>query len=187
MAWTDVRKGIVMGERWKPVKGYEGRYEVSDRGRIRSPNYRRRGKPGILAQAQDRDGYPMITLWHSRGVNKTKKVHTLVLEAFTRPRPKGMLCDHIDSNVKNNRHDNLEWVTPQQNVLRGRAPEVNAARIGSKNFAAKMSERKVYNLRRQYASGGITHQGLADKYGLHRRTVTKILRRFTWKHVADAL
>lgn len=111
-------------ELWLPVWGYEGLYEVSSLGRVRSIDrevehptvgiVHRKGK--VLAQNPlNKDGYLGVGL--SRGGTKKKRaVHLLVLESFVGPRPKGKQACHNDGNNTNNRAENLRWDTPKENV-----------------------------------------------------------------------
>lgn len=107
-------------ERWLPVVGYEGLYEVSDYGRVRSVdrviiqnNGRRlnlRGK--ILRPAHTADSrYPHVAL-----SGRTWNIHGLVLEAFVGPCPPGMGCLHDNDIQTDNRLDNLRWGTQSENV-----------------------------------------------------------------------
>lgn len=103
-----------MGERWAPVPGYEGRYEVSTAGRVRSYAFSR---PKILSQSIRRDdGYPRVTLILA-GVRKTVAVHRLVATAFLGPRPDGLETRHLDGNAGNPRLENLRYGTPSQNAF----------------------------------------------------------------------
>ena len=94
---------------WLPVAGYEGRYEVSDRGEVRSlPRARTRG--GILKQSLRANGYPFVSL-----SGKSTSVHTLVAEAFHGPRPPGHVVRHLSGDKRDNRAENLAWGTPSEN------------------------------------------------------------------------
>lgn len=109
-------------EVWKPVIGFEGLYEVSSEGRVRSLGFwmnNRWGtqwwKPGrILKPGVDGGGYLMVDL-QKDGVRYNKKVHRLVAEAFI-PNPDNKpQINHLDENPKNNNINNLEWVTQKEN------------------------------------------------------------------------
>lgn len=100
-------------ERWMPVVGYEGHYEVSDQGRVRSldrKDFKGRSIRGqIIAQGDNRtDGSKQIHLTLD-GVRHTHAVHNLVLEAFVGPRPHRGAREHINGNRHDNRLINLRW------------------------------------------------------------------------------
>ena len=97
-------------EIWKPVKGYEGLYEVSNMGRVKSLIIRAYKKPHILKQGTV-CGYKQV-----RFINgKQFKVHRLVAEAFV-PNPlRKPHVGHKDESRTNNKAENLEWVTPKEN------------------------------------------------------------------------
>lgn len=111
-------------EKWLPVPNYEGIYEVSSLGRVKSLDrevshptsgiVRRKGK--VLAQNPlNEDGYLGVGL-NKDGIKKKRAVHLLVLESFTGPRPEGEQACHNDGNNTNNSADNLRWDTPKENV-----------------------------------------------------------------------
>lgn len=98
-------------ERWLPVVGYEGRYEVSDQGRVRSLIT---GK--IRAQHTRSHGYLCVSISRlPAGVYVAKTVHSMVAEAFIGPRPAGFVCDHANRNRRDNRRVNLRYVNKRQN------------------------------------------------------------------------
>lgn len=109
-------------EIWRSAVGYEGRYEVSDRGQVRSlvtTNGFRRAPLVLRARVHPKTGYVEVHISPYRcGSPANQSVHLLVLYTFVGPRPSGMQCHHIDSDRANNRLSNLEWVTTQENVQR---------------------------------------------------------------------
>lgn len=122
--------GVAMiKEEWKDIKGYEGLYQVSNMGRVKSlDRYRKNGidennicfiKGKILSPAKQKDsGYMFVSLSKNR---KTKgfRVHRLVAEAFI-PNPNKYKCvNHKDENKQNNKVDNLEWCTYKYNLNYG--------------------------------------------------------------------
>ena len=101
-------------EIWKPIKDYEGLYEVSNLGRVKSLNYRGTRKERILKNTERSNGYLAIGLIKN-GKTKMFRVHRLVAEAFI-PNPENKPCvDHINTIRDDNRVENLRWVTYKEN------------------------------------------------------------------------
>lgn len=104
-----------MLEEWKPIKGYEGIYEVSNLGRVKrikeSPN-RHYGK--ILKLRDNGHGYLRVGLRDS-SKQQHKLIHKLIAEAFIPNPDKKPYIDHIDGDILNNRIDNLRWCSQKEN------------------------------------------------------------------------
>lgn len=100
---------------WKEVTGYEGLYEVSDQGAVRSLNYLRTGNRRELKPAKDKKGYQRVYLYRD-GVGKNFSVHRIVWEAFNDQIPEGMEIDHINAIRDDNRLVNLRVVTHKENA-----------------------------------------------------------------------
>ena len=105
-------------ENWKPVPGYEGCYEVSDRGSVRSLDRVARDGKRLRGQAiapwQMPSGHLRVGLTRN-GIKRTLKVHRLVLLAFVGPPPTGMEVLHRDGDPTNNTLENLRWGTKSEN------------------------------------------------------------------------
>lgn len=99
-------------ERWKPIFGYDGMYEVSDLGRVRS---RKRCEWKVMSAKKSRSGYLVINL-SKYGKQKTVKIHRLVAQAFI---PNDNIfnteVNHIDECKQNNRVSNIEWCDRRYN------------------------------------------------------------------------
>lgn len=107
-----------MAEIWKDIKGYEGKYQVSNLGNVRSLNYHRMGITKLLKIRKDKDGYNMAYLVRS-GYNRPVGVHRLVAQAFI-PNPNKYPCVNHKNEVKDdNRVENLEWCAVRYNTLYG--------------------------------------------------------------------
>ena len=118
-----------MSEVWKPIKGYEGIYEVSDLGRVRSlprmltdSKGRRHPVPMKILKMHDRKGYDSVTL-QDMGRKTIMSVHRLVAMAFI-PNPDNLpVINHRDENPKNNQVSNLEWCDISYNTRYGTGVE----------------------------------------------------------------
>ena len=115
-------------EEWKEIKGYEGLYEVSNFGKVRSINHKmkQKTKGGVIIERSikgkvlkgnpDKDGYLQVYLCKN-GKSKPRKIHRLVAEHFIPIEEGRNIVNHIDSNRTNNSFLNLEWCTISENVL----------------------------------------------------------------------
>jgi hypothetical protein len=93
---------------WRPVPGYEGRYEVSDHGQVRNATGR------VLRQGFTEFGYRTVSL-SADGSRKTCRVHRLVLTTFDRPPTADEVTRHLDGDPSNNVRSNLCWGTQSEN------------------------------------------------------------------------
>ena len=116
-----------MKEVWKDIPGYEGIYQASDQGRIKSlerlvrngSGSQRLVKERILSENKNTDTYYSVMLYKNNE-SKMKQIHKLVAMAFLGHVPDGnkIVVDHIDHDKLNNKVSNLEVVTQRENVLR---------------------------------------------------------------------
>lgn len=121
-------------EGWKLIKGYE-KYMVSNTGKVKSLDYMHTGREHILKTSLGNHGYVTVGLYNN-GKPKKMLVHRLVAEAFI-PNPDNFReVNHKDCNKENNNVDNLEWVTPKQNIKHA----VDSGRINFTKFHQKGAE-----------------------------------------------
>ena len=133
-----MQESLERAERWKPVNGYEGIYEVSSHGRVRSVDrtvtrsdgrvHRHKGKL-LRTPLSAGGGYPFVQL-SNHGKTQVRTVHSLVAGAFIGTRPEGTEVCHNDGNPTNNHLDNLRYGTPSEN-------ELDKLRHGTHTNAAK--------------------------------------------------
>ena len=123
-----------MKEEWRDIKGYEGKYQVSNLGRVKSlkdryGNYREK----ILSMRSNKGGYKRVGLWKN-GEGKTYYIHRLVAEVFI-PNPNNYLeVNHKDENKQNNKVENLEWCSREYNNNYGTKTQRASEKIkGSKH------------------------------------------------------
>lgn len=105
----------MLQEQWLPVIGYEGRYEVSNFGQVKSLS--KMGGRKVLRTPPDRAGYPQVGLYGPGGKRdrKTLRVHNLVITTFMGPCPEGHWVRHLDGNPGKPWSFNLAYGTPQDN------------------------------------------------------------------------
>lgn len=123
-----------MEEKFLDIPGYEGRYQISNHGNVRSLNYQNTGKSKLLTPVKHHMGYLLVHL----GVKKIKMIHTLVAEAFIPNPEQKPFVNHIDGNKHNNDVSNLEWVTSKENMEHAiktglRDPHKNNKPMGDNN------------------------------------------------------
>ena len=107
-----------MEEIWRDIKGYEGLYQVSNTGKVKSLNYRRTGKERILKTRKDRYGYLLVNLYKDAKMG-TYTVHRLVANAFLDNPENLPEVNHIDQDKTNNIASNLEYCSSSYNCNYG--------------------------------------------------------------------
>jgi hypothetical protein len=168
-------------ERWLPVIGYEGLYEVSDLGRVRGARNTSRADWRRIRKFQlDSSGYPFVTL-HRDGKVTSLRVHRLVMRAFVGPCPPGQQVRHGPEGRQDNRLASLSYGTPKEDredmVRDGTRP------YGEAKTLAKLTDAAVQEIRRRYEAGEGSQAGLAREYGVCRGTIENVVTGKTWRHV----
>lgn len=170
-------------EQWKTIQGYEGYYEVSNLGRIKSlERYTTTNhliKEKILKTSIMKNGYEIVRL-SKDGIKKTYLVHRLVAQAFISNPENKPHIDHIDTNRLNNKVENLKWVTLSENMNN---PKTLEKFIGENNPMSKFTggknpaSKSVYCIELDMTFETITE---ASKYvNVHRTAVSACVRGIT--------
>jgi hypothetical protein len=171
------------GYRIKDIDGYEGRYAVTDDGRVWSY-----GSSKWLKQSVDGGSYRKVVLYtyDTPKDYRNIKVHTLVANAFCHKRDVTNEVNHIDGNKSNNHASNLEWVTSSENKIHAWA---NGLR-GGKNDGLVKHQRKTRKLSRdavitirQMKAAGWTAQAISNIAGINKTSVFKIVNRVSYKDI----
>jgi len=167
---------------WKPVVGYEGRYEVSDRGRVRSLCSRHgpRRTPRILAAAENTWGYPFVGL-SACGVRKLVPIHVIVAAAFYGPRPAGMDINHLDGKKTNNRPSNLTYCSKSDNLKHAYRTGLKS-NVGERHSQAKHTEQDVRDVR-AYLRQECRHKDIAAFMRVPVHFVSGVSAGCIWAHV----
>jgi hypothetical protein len=172
-------------EIWKPIPGWEGLYEASNMGRVRSLDHvDRRGRhlSGRVLKQVISNGrrYLCVTL-HKNNQQSTQNVHVLICQAFHGPRTKGKVVGHWDGNGLNNIVSNLRWTTQIKNIHD--KYRHNTIIRGEKQWNSKLSENDVIAIREMYKNATMSCFDIAEKYNLHHTTVHRIINKTSWRHV----
>ena len=177
-----------MKEIWKDINGYEGIYQISNFGRVKSLERKipLNHHPIFMSVLQEKilkpglcRGYRRVTL----SKNKQKEqfqVHRLVLEAFSESCPDGFEANHKNFNRADNRIENLEWVTRSENLKHCFRHGRNNQK-GSKNGYAKLSESEVLKIREIGSS--MKRAELANMFMVSQPSISDIINRNTWTHI----
>jgi hypothetical protein len=136
------------GEIWKDIKGYEGFYQVSNMGRIKSLSYGYTKKPKIMKQFKSPNDYLKVSLYKGKP-NKNVRVHRLVAETFIKNPENKRTVDHINTIRTDNRVCNLKWATSSEqlnnNPITREKIKITSSRIGKMacKFMKEANKKKV--------------------------------------------
>lgn len=162
-------------EVWKDIAGYEGLYQVSNLGEVKSFQNK---EPIILKPMVSHKGYSRVEL-HKDGVGKMKSIHILVKSTFD-PLTNNLgdvQVNHKDGDKKNNCIDNLEWCTASQNVKHAFETGLKVPVKGERHGMCKLTDDEVRDIKTSYKRGDTVFgsYGLAKRYGVHPTTIQKII------------
>jgi hypothetical protein len=175
-------------EEWKDVPEYEGLYQVSTLGRVRSVdrvvrsgNWLHPYKGKVLAQRRVWNGYLQISLSKEGRIKQIMTAH-LVLATFVGPCPPGMECCHFDGDRKNNMIDNLRWDTRSSNGYDRVRHGTHVDNKGERNVFARLTEKDVKEMKRLYRRGFSVAE-LVKMYSVTPSSIRNVVYGRTWTHV----
>lgn len=167
-----------MLEIWKNIEGYEGCYQVSNLGRVKSLGRKRRATTRrghefyidtperILTNIEVR-GYERVTLC-KKGKNKYHKIHRLVIGAFTPNIDGKSYVNHIDENKLNNNVTNLEWVTSSEN-------RIAYAKDKPKKTYRRITDDDIIKIKYLF-SKGVSKLSISKELNISERVVGRVLK-----------
>lgn len=172
-------------ETWKDIPGYEGLYQASTMGRIRSLDREIECKDGqvrfyegkVKKPRKKNDDALTVTL-SKNGHLKTYNVHKLIMHTFKGERPEGYHICHKNGDCADNRLENLRYDTPSQN-------NIDMYRYGGKSGPGKLSVEQALEIRKLYATGDYTQTELAVSFGVGQSSIGKVILRQTFSWLND--
>jgi len=170
------------GEKWLPIAGFEGWYEISNLGRVKRVNGDNSAVAGKILNPWNRKDYAGVSLYKD-GIESSFNVHKIVTATFLGPCPEGKEVNHIDGDKANNKLSNLEYATHSENMLHAFSSGL-LTRKGEKNSSSKLTESDVHEIRRLFVEG-IKPSPIALVFGVHSSTICKILNRKSWSHLKE--
>lgn len=172
-------------EEWKDIKEYEGLYQVSSLGNIKSIDrsverstsvMKLKSKP--ISQYIGNRGYPMVSLCKN-GESKRYLVHRIVAIAFI-PNPLNKAyVNHIDGNKQNSNLENLEWSTPTENSIHAHENGLANVGRGERHQSAKLTVDKVKYIR----GSSKTVRELSLMFNVSKQAIRDVKMKRSWKHV----
>lgn len=173
-------------ECWKSVQNYEGYYEVSNRGRIKSLARPRSTKGNVkerILRQIIRKGYSYIHLC-KQGVRSIVLVHRLVAQSFIHNPESLPQVNHKDGVKTNNNCNNLEWVTCGQNHLHASRTGLRSFdnQRGELNWRAKLTSEKIKEIR-TLLSQQVSRKDIALRFSVCRQTVDSIANGDSWRAI----
>lgn len=162
-------------EIWKPIKNYEGLYEVSNFGNVKSVFRYKKKLKNVLD-----NGYFYVGLYKNKKSNKIA-AHILIAKAFI-PNPENKpQINHINCIKTDNRIENLEWCTAKENTIHALKNNLLIIPKGELNGMSKLNNESVNIIRNK--QNKISRKKLSEMFGISIKHVSRIRAKERWKHI----
>lgn len=178
-------------EIWKSVVGYEGIYEVSNTGKIRSlgrvimhKDGNHSTRVGIPIAQVIRRRYLSVRL-NNNAIPRQYPTHRLVMAAFIGKCPEGLQVNHIDGVKTNNSLSNLEYVTAKENIRHSFKTRLNVIPSGENSVHSYLSNLQAKEIREKYKTGKYLYRELAEEYKICHSAIGNIVRGKTYPDLED--
>jgi DNA-directed RNA polymerase specialized sigma subunit len=167
-----------MKEEFKDVKSYEGIYQISNFGNIKSLEYKK-GK--TLKVNKNSRGYFCVGLYKN-GIQKTLGIHRLIAVAFILNPENKKTVNHKNGIKADNRLENLEWVSYSENIQHAYNMGLNN-NSGEEHRLSKLTEKEVLQIRDLCKYKRFTQKEIGIIYNCHNSTISRIVTQKIWKHI----
>ena len=182
-------KEITLKEEWKDIKDYEGYYQVSDLGKIRSVDrfvvHSKNGNKAFKKGKVFAVGFTnkaLIVALSKNGIKKSFLIYRIVAQQFI-PNPENKPeVNHKDGNRLNNKVSNLEWMTRSENEKHAYDTGLYTSRKGIDHPMSITNESDVIEMRKLY-NEGVSKKQLATDFKMEYSNVCKIIKRKAWVHI----
>lgn len=175
-------------ESWKAIPGYEGLYEASDLGKVKSLDREVRGKRGpqrikgkVLKPWKDTRGYPQVYLC-LEGKRKPVSVHRIVMLTFVGEGGLKNTVNHINGQLDDNRLVNLEWCTQKENNRKAFDTGLMDTLLGENNTTSGLTNKQALEIRKLYSEGKKSKE-ISEMYQVKRYHICNIVHNKSFKRV----
>lgn len=170
-------------EIWKDIEGYNGDYQISNRGRVKSLKCNSGSKespPYILKDKKDH-GYRRIALYKNNNPKFYRIARLVAMHFVSNPKNKSQV-NHINGDKTDDRAINLEWTTPKENTRHAHNMGLVDSAIGENASGSKLTSKQVVNIKKLLKQG-VTQKEIAKKYPVTQVSIHKIKHGKTWTHI----
>lgn len=177
---------VSVKEVWKDIHNYEGCYQISSFGRVKSldrTNSRgRKLNKRLMRSSLDSYGYRHINLYKN-GTIQNFTIHRLVARTFIENLENKEQINHKDGDKQNNNVVNLEWATSSENI-RHSFDKLNRPRLrGVSNAASKLTEARVKEIKRLLTLGNLTQKEIGAMFGVTHSNISAIKLNKSWEYI----